>query len=117
MAKSSIEKTKKTADANNVYINAFVANINEFIPNENYDIIYSSGVLDHITKNVRGELLSSLINHTNNGGIHAIQLFVTKPFIKKYLCRNGNQENYFHFMQITKFYIVMNIFLIVFQEE
>ena len=83
LAKSGIEKTKKLAEASNVHINAFVANINEFVPNENYDIIYSSGVLDRITKNVRGDLINSLINHTNNGGIHAIQLFVTKPFIEK----------------------------------
>ncbi len=83
LAESGIVKTKKLADANNVHINAFVANINEFVPIENYDIVFSSGVLDHISESVRSDLLNNLINHTNNGGIHAIQLFVEKPFLEK----------------------------------
>ena len=83
LAESGIEKTKKLADANNVFINAFVANINEFVPQDNYDIVYSSGVLDSISENVRGDLINNLINHTSNCGIHAIQLFVEKPFLEK----------------------------------
>jgi len=83
LSETGIEKTKELAKANNVHVNAFVTNINEFNPKENYDIVFSSSVLHLVQKNVRDYLLNSLISHTNNGGIHMIQVHVKKPFIIK----------------------------------
>lgn len=87
-----IEKTKKLADANKVNVNTFVANINEFTPQEEYDIVFSSSVLHLVHKNIRVEFLNKLIANTKNGGIHMIQVHVKKPFIEKPPARDESIE-------------------------
>lgn len=82
LSQSGIDKTLKLAKACNVEMNAFTANINEFSPDNYYDIVFSSGVLHCVPEKIRNDLFNDLIAHTNIGGIHALQVFVEKPFIE-----------------------------------
>ena len=118
ISKSGIDKTNKLAEANNVSVNTFTKNINEFTPVGEYDIVFSSSVLHLVHKNVRMELLKKLIENTKEGGVHMIQVHVKKPFIKKPPARDESIEVWksgelFRFIQTMKYFIVMNIFLIV----
>lgn len=92
ITKSGIDKTNKLAKVNNVSVNAFVTNINEFNPVGEYDIVFSSSVLHLVHKNIRMELLKKLIDNTNEGGIHMIQVHVKKPFITKPPARDESIE-------------------------
>ena len=53
----------------------------ECIPEEKYDIIFSSGVFHYIKPEKRFSFIEQLKNATNPGGIHLINAFVEKPFI------------------------------------
>lgn len=83
ISENGIEKAKKLASDNQVNLNTFVANINEYTPEESYDIVYSSSVLHLVQKKIASEFILDLIDKTNNGGIHMIQIHVKKPFILK----------------------------------
>ncbi len=78
-----IEKTKKLAKKNNIYVNSFVANLNEYLPKDSYDIVFSSSVLHLVPKQTAVDFLRTAIDNTNDGGIHVIQVHVKKPFIEK----------------------------------
>lgn len=53
----------------------------DYRPDTSFDIVFSSGVLHYIPRKLRGEVISSLKEHTTAGGIHAVNVFVDKPFI------------------------------------
>jgi len=46
-----------------------------------FDIIYSSGVLHYIAPEHREEIMDNYKKNTAMGGIHALNAFVSKPFI------------------------------------
>ena len=81
LSPEGIKKTCCLADEARVHINAFTANMNEFRLKNNFDIIYSSGALHYIPDNLRKEIFQNYIDHTNHSGIHAMSVFVRKPFI------------------------------------
>ena len=81
IAQAGIDKVKRLADTANVYVNAFVADVNEYRPDGEYDVVFSSGVLHYIRPQLREEIFSSYKAHTSPGGIHAMNVFVQKPFI------------------------------------
>lgn len=78
-----VEKTKKLADKASVTINLFMANINEFRSTENFDILFSTGVLHYIPKELRSEIFTNYKNFTKSGGLNVFSVFVQKPFIEK----------------------------------
>lgn len=81
IAKAGIDKARRLADQAKVYVNAFVADVNDYRPNGEYDVVFSSGVLHYIRPGLRGEIFQSYRQHTAPGGIHAMNVFVQKPFI------------------------------------
>lgn len=81
VASTGLDKAQRLADASGVQVNFFRADLFDFRPTENYDIIFSSGVLHYIPENLRAEILGAYQAHTNPGGIHALNVFVSKPFI------------------------------------
>lgn len=81
IAASGIEKTLRLADACNVSVNAFQANLLDYRLEHEYDIIFSSGVLHYIPPELRKEIFLDYQAHTSKGGIHALNVFVKKPFI------------------------------------
>jgi len=76
-----IEKARRLADKSKVEVEFFIADINEFRLAETFDIIFSTGVLQYIPEKLRQEILGNYKQFTSIGGINALSVFVTKPFI------------------------------------
>lgn len=83
VAENGLKKARELAYRNGVEINFLRADINEFRPGERYDIVLSSGVCHYIKKNNRQQFFEELKAHTNEKGIHALNVFVKKPFIEE----------------------------------
>ncbi len=83
VSESGIEKAKKLAEHNRVEVNFFRADIFDYRPDSEYDIIFSSGVFHFIPPNQREDVCNSLKAHTSNNGINAMNVFVRKPFINR----------------------------------
>ena len=81
IAQAGIEKARRLADAAGVYINAFVSDVNDFRPDGEFDVVFSSGALHYIRPELRGELFACYKAHTAEGGVHAMNVFVQKPFL------------------------------------
>lgn len=83
VSEQGIEKAKKLAEYNKVNVRLFKADIFDYRPDGEYDIIFSSGVFHFIPPAQRKEFCDSLKAHTAAGGINAINVFVKKPFIRR----------------------------------
>ena len=101
---AGIEKTKRLADSARVHVNAFKANLFDYRLDEDFDVLYSSGVLAYIKPQLRSEIMENYKFHVSNNGIVAFQAFVKKPFIGKppekqtteYLWKSGELFTHFH---------------------
>jgi len=82
VTENGIEKARELAKHNHVEVDFFVANMHEYKIDAEYDIIFSSGVLHYLPLNKRKEFFDNLKIHTAQGGIHAVNAFVRKPFIE-----------------------------------
>lgn len=80
-AEKGIEKAKLLAGKNYVHVDFFKADIHDYIPAQEFDIIFSSGVLHYLSASERKNFIDSLKLHTADGGIHVMNVFVRKPFI------------------------------------
>lgn len=78
-----IEKTKKMAAEAGVSLVAFKADLLEYRLEESFDVLFSTGTLHYIPKELRAEILDNYKQHTNRGGIHVFSVFVSKPFIPR----------------------------------
>jgi tellurite methyltransferase len=82
LSEVGVEKTKRLADSANVRVNVFRADFHDFRLENEYDIIYSSGVFGYMRQELRGEIIGNLKQFTAPHGLNAFQTFVEKPFIK-----------------------------------
>ena len=82
LSETGIEKGKRLAEQCNTYVNFFKADITDFRTSECYDIIFSSGVFHFIKPEIRKEITENLKEYTYKSGIHAINVFVDKPFVE-----------------------------------
>ena len=80
-AEKGLEKARELAHLHQVDVNFFQADINEYELREDYDIIFSSGVLHYLMPNRREQLIQSLKEHTTENGIHALNVFVEYPIM------------------------------------
>jgi len=105
ISEAGLEKTKRLADKAHVNIRTFRANINDYRLEENYDVLFSSGVLHMMKPELRDEIMANYKSHVNDNGIATLHVFVNKPFIKpapdktvhsKYLWKSGQLFTYFH---------------------
>ncbi len=87
ISEAGLEKGKALAEQFGVYVDFYKADINDCHLTRTYDIIFSSGIFHFIKPETRGDVLECLKAHTNENGIHAINVFVDKPFVK------GKTEN------------------------
>jgi tellurite methyltransferase len=83
LSEVGVSKTRGNAKRYNVEVNAFQADVNEFLPTEMYDIIFSSGTVQYLLPDKRESFIYSLKDHTNPGGINVLHTFIKKPFIEK----------------------------------
>lgn len=82
VAENGIAKARELAKHNHVEVDFYVANMHEYKIDTEYDIVFSSGVLHYLPLNKRKEFFDNLKIHTAEGGIHAVNAFVRKPFIE-----------------------------------
>lgn len=80
-SENGIKKARELAMQHRVNINFFQADINEYELNEEYDIIFSSGVFHYLKPNRRERFIGNLQEYTTDNGMHAINVFVKKSFI------------------------------------
>ena len=76
-----MKKAKELAMHSGVEVDFFKANINEVILKDNYDIIFSSGVFHYLKPEKRKAFVEILKEHTIEGGLNVINVFVEKSFI------------------------------------
>jgi tellurite methyltransferase len=83
LSRVGVEKTKRMAEQIGVSLEVFVADLFEFRLKESFDILFSTGTLHYISKELRSELLSNYKQFTNPNGLHVFSVFVRKPFIAR----------------------------------
>jgi len=81
LSDAGVEKTKRLAEKAKVKVNVFKANIWDYRLNDEYDILFSSGVLHYIKPELRGEIFNNYLEHTKENGINVFNVFIDKPFI------------------------------------
>ena len=81
IADSGLEKARKLAENHNVDVNFFKANIFDYKLDNDFDIIFASGVLHYLSEKLRVSFFENLKDHTSMNGINAMNVFVKKPFI------------------------------------
>jgi len=80
-SENGLEKARLLAQQNNVSVHFFKADIQTIKLQETYDIIYSSGVFHYLSAMYRTEFVRMLQRHTSPCGLHAVNVFVQKPFL------------------------------------
>lgn len=104
-----LDKARKFADQAGVEVNFFQANMLDFRLDNEFDIIFCSGALHYVPQNLRKEILENYQKHTPVGGLHALNVFVRKPFITspsdmkegRYKWVSGELFTYYADWQIT----------------
>jgi len=80
-SETAIEMCRNLLAKNDQGANVFSADVNEFRPNDEYDVIFSTGVLHYIAPLKRQEIFESYKQHTATNGLNLFNAFVAKPFI------------------------------------
>lgn len=103
LAESGIEKARRLADRAKVDVDFFRADVLDHRLETGFDILFSSGTLHYIKPELRGEIFANYKAHTNPGGLHAMNVFVEKPFIPPapeketaYLWKSGELFSFYH---------------------
>lgn len=78
----ALDKARRLAEHAGVEVNFFQANMLNFRLDSEFDIIFCSGALHYIPQELRREVLENYQTHTAVGGLHALNVFVRKPFVK-----------------------------------
>ena len=103
ISEAGLDKTKRLADKAHVHVRTFRANLMDFRLDENYDVLYSSGVLHYTKPELRDEVMANYKSHVTDNGIVDFHAFVEKPFVPPapddsyhYLWKSGQLFTYFH---------------------
>lgn len=104
ISEAGLEKTKRLADKARVHVRTFRANLWDYRLEENFDILYSSGVLHYIKTELRDEIMENYKTYVTESGLAAFHVFVEKPFIvappekeeHAYHWKSGQLFTYFH---------------------
>ena len=91
IAENGLEKGRILAEKCHTHVDFFKADISDYRLTEKYDIILSSGVFHFLRPEIREEVTDNLKKFTNEGGIHALNVFVSKPYLKRSGQKKGNR--------------------------
>lgn len=80
-AQLGLDKAKRLAEQARTEINFFQADLRDFRLDSNFDIVFCSGSLHYIPQELRLEILENYQAHTTDSGLHALNVFVRKPFL------------------------------------
>ena len=78
-----VEKTRRLAEEINVGIDVFQADVNEHRLTEEFDVLFSTGVLHYIPQDLREDVFSNYREFTKPGGMNVFSVLVKKPFIQE----------------------------------
>jgi len=67
------------AERHGVGIDFFRADILDYRLENEFDVIFCSGVLHYVPEDLRGDILDNWKRHTAAGGVNALNVFVEKP--------------------------------------
>ncbi len=81
LSAQGLAKTRALADRCGVRVDLYQADVRRLHLEDEYDIIFSSGVFHYIPPELREGVVNELKSHTAPNGLHAINVFVRKPFI------------------------------------
>lgn len=104
IAESGIKKGRQLAEKCGLKVDFFQADVMEYKLEQNCDIIYASGLLQYIPFKERERIIDNWKAHTNENGIHLLNVFVEKPFIEsapdweenEYFWKSGELLTYYH---------------------
>lgn len=111
-----LEKTRGYAAEIGVRVETIHADIVDYQLEGIYDVIFSTGTLHYLPPEMRGQRFQNYKDHTSPDGIHALSVFVEKPFIPRapdaeenaYLYTSGELMGYYWDWEIL--YSVEKIF-------
>lgn len=97
-------KAQKLAGLHCVPLNAFCADMLNFVPGTEYDIVYASRALHYLPAERREDFFAAYKRQTRPGGLHAFMVIVDKPFVpappdddpQVYLMKSGEIFTYYH---------------------
>lgn len=81
LSEKFLEQGRQAAKELGVEVNFFRADILTYKMDTNFDIIYSSGVMQCVPPEERVRIFTMIKDHTNIGGLNVINAFVEKDFI------------------------------------
>ncbi len=81
ITESGVEKAKRLAGRYGADVDFFRADICDYVPDKEFDVIFCSGVLNYIPADARSRVVENWKKHTSAGGLNAVNVFVKKPFI------------------------------------
>lgn len=104
ISENGIEKGKKLAEISGVTVDFFQADMLDYKLENEFDIIYSSGVLQYIPEEKRKSIIDNMKENTTEGGINILNVFVEKPFLEaapdwetqEYFWQTGEIFHYYH---------------------
>lgn len=79
ISSSGIEKVKASAKSLGVDIKTKVCDLNDYIVDDNYDIVLAHSSVHFLSNKKWKELLGDLKKRTNPGGVHSLTIFVETP--------------------------------------
>ena len=82
ITESGIRKLKKLALSRAVEVEAYVADINDFEINKQFDIVYSTGTIQYLFDENIPLFFSKVREMIKIGGIVYFNVFVEKPFLE-----------------------------------
>ena len=103
-ADAGLDKGRRLAELNGCAVSFFTADVRDFIPDDDFDIIYTSGGLLYFEPERRAEMICAYKRKTAPGGLNAMNTFVDKPFIPRApdseaserYWRSGELFSYYH---------------------
>ena len=75
LSENGIAKLRRLCDAKGVQVNAFAADLTEFVFRHNYDMIICFGTLHFVPGEDWKEFIRRAKEHTGAGGVHIMQIF------------------------------------------
>ena len=103
ITENGLEKGRMLAEKCNTYVDFFKGDICDYKLTEDFDIILCSGVFHFVKPELRSEIMNDLKKHTTKGGINAFNVFVKKPFVKRFPekenrfeWKSGEMFTYYH---------------------
>jgi len=104
IAESGLDKGRKLAELNDCSVSFFTADMRDFIPDNEFDVIYTSGGLLYLKAEQRPGIMNAYKKKTLPGGLHSMNTFVNKPFIPRapdsedseFYWESGELFSYYH---------------------